>query len=62
MMKKYYYAVVDANKNAHVLTVLENENLAAKINGLRLVIVHPCARFLDAVKIVEAWKETVLND
>jgi hypothetical protein len=56
-MKKYCFATMDENKNAHVLTVNENENLIEKIKHFNFVIVHPCASFAQAVKIVEAWKE-----
>ncbi len=55
-MKKFYYAVQDEQKNAHVLTLSEGENLAAKIKDLHLVIVHPCEKFAQAVAIREAWR------
>jgi hypothetical protein len=55
-MKKFYYATLDKNGNARVLTVC-NENLTPKIKNFNLVIVHPCATFKEAVKIVEAWRE-----
>lgn len=55
-MKKFYYATDGAN-GAHVLTVSENENIIAKINGLNLAVVNPCQTYAEAVKIVELWKK-----
>lgn len=55
-MKKFYYAVLDEQKNAHVLTVYEGENLATKIKDLHLIVVHPCEKFAQAITIREAWR------
>lgn len=55
-MKKLYFATVDENNAAHVLTIWSCENIAAKIKDLRLVIAHYCGKYAEAVKIVEAWK------
>lgn len=54
-MKKFYYAT-DGKNGAHVLTVLENENIVAKIRKLELIVAQPCKTYADAVKIVEIWK------
>lgn len=55
-MKKFYFATVDNEKNAKVLTIYQNENLIERLKDFNFVIVHSCSTFGEAVKIVEAWK------
>lgn len=55
-MKKLYFATVDENNNARILSMYNNENVAAKIKDLKIIIAHYCTKYADAVKIVEAWK------
>lgn len=54
-MVKYHYATIDNAHNARVLSVF-NQNLVTIIKESKLVVVHPCKTYAEAVKIVEAWK------
>jgi ActR/RegA family two-component response regulator len=56
-MKRIHFATIDENNNARILSIYDNENIAAKIKDLKLIIVHYCTKYADAVKIVETWKE-----
>lgn len=56
-MKKFYYATQDAKREAHVLTVIEGQNLIEALKQRDFIIVHPCGTYAEAVKIVEAWKK-----
>jgi ActR/RegA family two-component response regulator len=56
-MKRIHFATIDENNNARIVSIYDNENIAAKIKDLKLIIAHYCEKYADAVKIVEAWKE-----
>jgi hypothetical protein len=61
-MKRIHFATIDENNNARILSIYDNENIAAKIKDLKIIIAHHCTKYGDAVKIVEAWKEARNDD